>query len=150
VKITFAWMHEFTPLAVTPAKLAEQLTLAGLEVESATPVAAPFSGVLVGEVIESSRHPNAEKLSVCQVTTDGTNRLQIICGASNVRAGLKVAVAMVGAQLPGNVAIKRANLRGLESNGMLCSARIGRGARRNPGALRIAAAQSRCARGARS
>jgi phenylalanyl-tRNA synthetase beta chain len=123
VKITFAWMQEFTPLAVTPAKLAEQLTLAGLEVESATPVAAPFSGVLVGEVVESSRHPNAEKLSVCQVTTDGTNRLQIICGASNVRAGLKVAVAMVGAQLPGNVAIKRANLRGLESNGMLCSAR---------------------------
>jgi len=123
VKITFAWMQEFTPLAVTPAKLAEQLTLAGLEVESATPVAAPFSGVLVGEVIESSRHPNAEKLSVCQVTTDGANRLQIICGAANVRAGLKVAVAMVGAQLPGNVAIKRANLRGLESNGMLCSAR---------------------------
>jgi phenylalanyl-tRNA synthetase beta chain len=123
VKITFAWMQEFTPLAVTPGKLAEQLTLAGLEVESTTPVAAPFSGVLVGEVLESSRHPNAEKLSVCQVTTDGTNRLQIICGASNVRAGLKVAVAMVGAQLPGNVGIKRANLRGLESHGMLCSAR---------------------------
>ncbi|HUE09992.1 MAG TPA: phenylalanine--tRNA ligase subunit beta, partial [Steroidobacteraceae bacterium] len=123
MKITFAWMQEFTPLAVTPGKLAEQLTLAGLEVESTTPVAAPFSGVLVGEVLESSRHPNAEKLSVCQVTTDGTNRLQIICGASNVRAGLKVAVAMVGAQLPGNVGIKRANLRGLESHGMLCSAR---------------------------
>src|SRR5580658_10309193 len=116
-------MQEFTPLAVTPAKLAEQLTLAGLEVESATPVAAPFSGVLVGEVIESSRHPNAEKLSVCQVTTDGTNRLQIVCGASNVRAGLKVAVAMVGAQLPGGLTIKRAKLRGQESNGMLCSAR---------------------------
>src|SRR5580658_7219306 len=116
-------MQEFTPLAVTPAKLAEQLTLAGLEVESATPVAAPFSGVLVGEVIESSRHPNAEKLSVCQVTTDGADRLQIVCGAANARAGLKVAVAMVGAQLPGGLSIKRTKIRGLESNGMLCSAR---------------------------
>ena len=116
-------MQEFTPLAVTPAELAKQLTLAGLEVESVTPVAAPFSGVLVGEVIDCSPHPDAQKLSVCQVTTDGGNRLQIICGANNVRRGLKVAVAMVGAQLPGNVSIKRAKLRGLESNGMLCSAR---------------------------
>ena len=74
-------------------------------------------------MLETGRHPDAEKLSVCQVTTDGSNRLQIICGASNVRAGLKVAVAMVGAQLPEQVSIKRAKLRGLESNGMLCSAR---------------------------
>ena len=86
-------------------------------------MAPPFSGVVVGEVLEVARHPDADKLSVCQVTTDGTNRLQIVCGAPNVRAGLKVAVAMVGAQLPGGVHIKRAKLRGLESNGMLCSAR---------------------------
>jgi len=123
VKITFSWLREFTPLNVTPAELAAQLTLAGLEVESVAPVAPPFSGVLVGEVIDSGQHPDAEKLSVCQVTTDGNNRLQIICGASNVRAGLKVAVATIGAQLPGNISIKRAKLRGLESNGMLCSAR---------------------------
>src|ERR1700685_4239373 len=97
--------------------------MSGLEVESLTPVAPPFSGVIVGEVLESTRHPDAAKLSVCQVTTDGANRLQIICGASNVRAGLKVAVALVGAQLPGAVTIKRAKLRGQESNGMLCSAR---------------------------
>ena len=86
-------------------------------------MAPPFSGVVVGEVLESGRHPDAEKLSLCQVTTDGANRLQIVCGANNVRAGLKVAVAMVGAQLPNDVTIKRAKLRGLESNGMLCSAR---------------------------
>jgi phenylalanyl-tRNA synthetase beta chain len=116
-------MQEFVQLEVPPAELAQQLTLQGLEVEAVTPVAAPFSGVVVGEVLEAGRHPDAEKLSVCQVTTDGTNRLQIICGASNVRAGLKVAVAMVGAQLPGNISIKRAKLRGLESNGMLCSVR---------------------------
>jgi len=103
--------------------VARQLTMAGLEVESVTQVAPPFSGVVVGEVQESRRHPDAAKLSVCQVTTDGKNRLQIVCGASNVRAGLRVAVAMVGAQLPQGVSIKRATLRGQESNGMLCSAR---------------------------
>jgi phenylalanyl-tRNA synthetase beta chain len=122
VKVTYQWLKEYVPLA-PPPELAKQLTLAGLEVETVTPVAPPFSNVVVGEVLESGRHPDAEKLSVCQVTTDGTNRLQIICGAANVRAGLKVAVAMVGAKLPGDVTIKRAKLRGLESNGMLCSAR---------------------------
>ncbi len=122
MKVTYSWLKDYVPLAA-PAELAKQLTLAGLEVESLAPVAPPFSGVVVGEVLESGRHPDAEKLSVCQVTTDGSNRLQIICGAKNVRAGLKVAVAMVGARLPNEVTIKRAKLRGLESNGMLCSAR---------------------------
>jgi len=123
VKITLSWIREFAPLAATPSEFAKQLTLAGLEVESVAPVAPPFTGVVVGEVLDVSRHADAEKLSVCQVTTDGINRLQIICGAKNVRAGLKVAVAMVGAHLPGNIEIKRAKLRGLESMGMLCSAR---------------------------
>jgi phenylalanyl-tRNA synthetase beta chain len=122
VKVTYSWLEEYTPLA-PPVELAKQLTLAGLEVESVAPVAPPFSGVVVGEVLESGPHPNAEKLAVCQVTTDGSNRLQIICGAKNVRAGLKVAVATVGAQLPHGAAIGRAKLRGLESSGMLCSAR---------------------------
>jgi phenylalanyl-tRNA synthetase beta chain len=123
VKITYCWLKEFTEVSASPAQLAVQLTMAGLDVESVTPVAAPFSGVVVGQVLESTRHPDAEKLSVCQVSTDGTNRLQIICGAQNVRAGLKVAVAMVGALLPKDVTIKRTKLRGLESAGMLCSAR---------------------------
>ncbi|MDB6083397.1 MAG: phenylalanyl-tRNA synthetase subunit beta, partial [Gammaproteobacteria bacterium] len=69
MKITHHWMREFTPLAVTPGELASRLTLAGLEVEAVTPVAPPFSGVVVGEVLECGRHPNAEKLSLCQVTT---------------------------------------------------------------------------------
>jgi phenylalanyl-tRNA synthetase beta chain len=123
MKITHHWMREFAPLNATPAELSTRLTLAGLEVEAVTPVAPPFSGVVVGRVEECGRHPDAEKLSLCQVTTDGTDRLQIICGATNVRAGLKVAVAMVGAHLPGDVTINRAKLRGLESCGMLCSAR---------------------------
>jgi phenylalanyl-tRNA synthetase beta chain len=124
VKITHHWLREFLkPLEATPAELASRLTLAGLEVEAVTPVAPPFSGVVVGEVLSAGRHPNAEKLSLCEVTTTGTDRLQIVCGASNVRGGLKVAVAMVGAHLPGGLVIKRAKLRGTESNGMLCSAR---------------------------
>ncbi len=123
MKITYRWLNEFVALEATPAELAQQLTLAGLEVESVAPVAPPFSGVVVGEVLEAARHPQADKLSVCTVTTDGSDRLQIICGAPNVRAGLRVAVAMVGAQLPGEVTIRRAKLRGLESQGMLCSAR---------------------------
>ena len=123
MKITLSWLQEFTPLGKTSAaEVAQQLTLAGLEVETSTPVAPAFSGVIVGAVIEAARHPDAEKLSVCQVTTNGNNRLQIICGAPNVRAGLKVAVAMVGARLPQEITINRAKLRGLESNGMLCSA----------------------------
>jgi phenylalanyl-tRNA synthetase beta chain len=127
LKITYSWMKEFTPLAVGPAELARRLTLAGLEVESVAPVAPSFSGVVVGEVLECTRHPEADKLSVCAVTIDrggrGGDRLQIICGAPNVRRGLKVAVAKVGAVLPGGVHIERAMLRGLESHGMLCSAR---------------------------
>src|SRR3984957_19761810 len=123
MKVTYRWLQEFAPIAARPEELAAQLTMAGLEVESLEPVAPPFSGVVVGEVLEAGRHPDAEKLSLCQVTTDGQNRLQIVCGAKNVRAGLKVAVAMVGARLPKNVVIERAKLRGLESNGMLCSAR---------------------------
>jgi phenylalanyl-tRNA synthetase beta chain len=123
LKITAGWIKEFTALDVSPSEFAERLTLKGLEVESLTPAAPPFTGVVVGEVLECGRHPNAEKLSLCQVTTDGSNRLQIVCGAPNVRAGLKVAVAMEGARLPGNVVINRTKLRGLESNGMLCSAR---------------------------
>ena len=123
MKITYSWLNEFTRLTVTPAELAQRLTLAGLEVESLTPVAPTFTGVVVGEVLECRRHPDADKLSLCQVTTDGNDRLAIVCGAPNVRAGLKVAVARVGAELPGGLTIEPAKIRGVESQGMLCSAR---------------------------
>jgi phenylalanyl-tRNA synthetase beta chain len=139
MKITLHWLQEFVKTDASPAQLAAQLTMAGLEVESVAPVAPPFSGVLVGEVMETMRHPDAEKLSICQVTTDGKNRLQIVCGAKNVRAGLKVAVAMVGAKLPNEVSIKLAKLRGHESQGMLCSAReLGLGAEHD-GIMELAA-----------
>jgi phenylalanyl-tRNA synthetase beta chain len=123
VKITTLWLKEFAEVRATPAALAAQLTLAGLEVESVTAVAPAFSGVVVGEVLETTRHPDAERLTLCKVTTDGANRLQIVCGAKNVRPGIKVAVAMIGARLPNDLHIKRAKLRGQDSEGMLCSAR---------------------------
>ena len=123
MKIPYRWLHEFAPFAPAADQVAAQLTVIGLEVEAVTAAAPAFTGVIVGEVLESARHPAAEKLSVCRVTTDGADRLQIICGASNVRAGMKVAVAKAGALLPGGVAIQRAKLRGLVSEGMLCSAR---------------------------
>jgi phenylalanyl-tRNA synthetase beta chain len=139
LKVTYSWLKEYVPLA--PAtELAKQLTLAGLEVESMQSAAPAFSSVVVRDVRGSGRPPVAEKLSLCQVTTDGSNRLQIVCGAPNVRAGLKVAVAMVGARLPNEVIIKRAKLRGVESNGMLCSAReLGLGTEHD-GIMELAAA----------
>ena len=147
MKITYHWLEEFVSVDASPAALAQRLTEAGLEVESIAPVAPPFTGVVVGEVLACSRHPDAEKLSICQVTTDGSDRLQIICGAPNARAGLKVAVAMVGAHLPNDVTIKRAKLRGLESHGMLCSAsELGLGVEHD-GILELGANLSRQARG---
>ena len=111
MKLTRHWLSEFVDLAGSDAEVAATLTSIGLEVESVAPAAPLFSGVRVGEVLAASRHPKADKLSVCVVTTDGNDRLQIVCGASNVRVGLKVAVAMLGAELPGDIKIKRAKLR---------------------------------------
>ncbi len=120
MKFSEAWLREFVNPDVDTATLAEQLTMAGLEVESIEPVAGAFSGVVVARVISVSPHPNAEKLSVCQVF-DGEQTMQVVCGAPNVRDGLITAFARVGAVLPGEFKIKKAKLRGEESNGMLCS-----------------------------
>jgi phenylalanyl-tRNA synthetase beta chain len=95
--------------------------MAGLEVEGFEPVAAELPGVVVGEVVSVTPHPDADKLSVCEVN-DGESHVQVVCGAPNVRTGLKSALARVGAVLPGDFRIKRAKLRGVESHGMLCSA----------------------------
>ncbi|TNC92604.1 MAG: phenylalanine--tRNA ligase subunit beta, partial [Thalassolituus sp.] len=92
----------------------------GLEVDGAEPVAGEFSGVVVGQVVSREQHPDADKLSLCQVT-DGTESFQIVCGAANVREGLKIPFAKIGAELPGGFKIKKAKLRGVESFGMLCA-----------------------------
>ncbi|HUO96105.1 MAG TPA: phenylalanine--tRNA ligase subunit beta [Steroidobacteraceae bacterium] len=131
MKVSLEWLREWVEIGDDVAALAAQLTMAGFEVEGRSLAAGPFSGVVVGEVTGVARHPQADKLSVCTVNAGEAAPLTIVCGASNVRAGMKVPLARVGAKLPGDVAIKRAKLRGVESEGMLCSAReleLGEGA----------------------
>jgi len=120
MKISENWLREWVNPAVDSKLLIEQLTMAGLEVETVEPAGAKLEKVVVGEVLSVEPHPDADKLSLCQVS-NGENTVQVVCGARNVRQGLKVAFAQVGATLPG-LKIKKANLRGVESHGMLCSA----------------------------
>ncbi|HEX4869701.1 MAG TPA: phenylalanine--tRNA ligase subunit beta [Moraxellaceae bacterium] len=115
------WLREWINPALDTEAFGHQLTMAGLEVDDIAPVAAAFTRVVVGEVLEVVPHPDADKLRVTKVST-GSETLQIVCGAANVRAGLRVPVATVGAELPGGLKIKQARLRGVESSGMLCSA----------------------------
>ncbi len=122
MKFSESWLREWVNPQIDTQTLADQLSMAGLEVDSVDPVAGEFSGVVVGRVESLEQHPNADKLRVCQVDVAGEQILQIICGAVNVAAGMRVPVAMVGAVLPGNFKIKRAKLRGVESFGMICSA----------------------------
>lgn len=117
-----SWLRALANPPMTTAELAHLLTMSGLEVESCTPVAPPFTGIVVGEVLSVAKHPNADKLSLCSVNAGQGEPLQIVCGAPNVRAGMKVPLAMIGAKLPG-LEIKAAKMRGVESQGMLCSAR---------------------------
>lgn len=120
MKFSEQWLREWVNPDISTDDLAHLITMAGLEVDAVEPVAGEFSGVVVAEVTACEQHPDADKLSLCQVNT-GSETAQIVCGAPNVRAGLKVALAQVGAVLPGNFKIKKAKLRGVESQGMLCS-----------------------------
>ena len=122
MKFSEAWLREWVNPPVSTEELADQLSMAGLEVDSVTPVAGEFEGVVVGKVVTREQHPNADKLSLCSVDAGQGETLQIICGAPNVAAGMKVPVALIGARLPGDFTIKKAKLRGVESQGMICSA----------------------------
>lgn len=115
-----AWLKEFVNYSIPTDELTAKLTMAGLEVDSIKPAAAEFSGVVVGEILSVAIHPNADKLRLCKVSI-GEETLDIVCGASNVREGLRIPVAIVGAVLPGDFKIKPSKLRGEPSNGMLCS-----------------------------
>lgn len=120
MKISEQWLREWVNPAFSRDELVKQLTMAGLEVDGVECVAGDFTGVIVALVESVETHPDADKLHVCKVNT-GKEILQIVCGAKNVRAGLKVALAQVGAQLPNDLHIKQAKVRGVESSGMLCS-----------------------------
>ncbi len=125
MKISLQWLRDYVDL--TPqqaAALPEVLPRLGLEVESVTTVGlAPNDRVVIGEVLSREQHPNADRLGVCQVNTGGETPLQIVCGATNYRVGDRVPVALVGAVLPGDFQIKASKLRGVDSQGMMCSAK---------------------------
>ena len=121
MKFSEKWLREWVSPQLSTNELSEQLSMAGLEVDATNPVAGEFSGVVVGEVVECGQHPDADKLQVTKVNVGAEELLDIVCGAPNCRQGLKVAVATVGAVLPGNFKIKKAKLRGQPSFGMLCS-----------------------------
>ena len=120
MKFSEQWLREWVNPSLDTQALSDQLSLAGLEVDDVIGVAGDFSGVVVAQIIDAQPHPNADKLQVCQVS-DGADTFQIVCGAANARAGLKTALARVGACLPGDFKIKAAKLRQVESFGMLCA-----------------------------
>ena len=122
MRFSEAWLREWVNPDISTEELVDQLSMAGLEVDSVEPAAPVFSGVVVGKVLSREQHPDADKLSVCQVDIGTDEPSQIVCGASNVAADMKVPVATVGARLPGDFKIKKAKLRGVQSLGMICSA----------------------------
>lgn len=123
MKFSENWLRTFIDPPVDRDELCRRLTMAGLEVEAVDALGAGLDGVVVGEIVECAPHPNADKLRVCKVAVGKGEHLQIVCGAPNARAGLKAPLATIGAQLPNGIEIKKASLRGIESNGMLCSAK---------------------------
>jgi phenylalanyl-tRNA synthetase beta chain len=122
MRLSESWLREWVDPPVDSGTLADQLTMAGLEVDSVQSAAPAFSGVVVALVQAVAPHPDAQKLRVCTVDAGSGDPLQIICGAANVAEGMRVPAALVGAKLPGGMKIKRAKLRGVESYGMICSA----------------------------
>jgi len=121
MKASISWLKSLCPTDLSVDEIVSRLTMAGLEVDGVEAAAKPFTHVVVGEVLSVSQHPDADKLNVCEVT-DGEATYQVVCGAPNVRAGLKVPFARVGAVIGDDFKIKQAKLRGVESNGMLCGA----------------------------
>ncbi|PQL86335.1 phenylalanine--tRNA ligase subunit beta [Acinetobacter baumannii] len=122
MKISENWLRTWVNPAIDSDTLSDQLTMLGLEVDELAPVAKPFTGVVVGEVLTIEQHPDADRLHVTTVNIGSGEPLQIVCGAPNVRAGMKAPVATIGAILPGDFKIKKGKLRGVESQGMLCGA----------------------------
>ncbi|NJP36694.1 phenylalanine--tRNA ligase subunit beta [Alkalicoccus luteus] len=120
--LSYKWLSEYVDLSgITPEKLAEELTLHGVEVDAVQELGAGITNLVVGRVVSCEQHPDADKLKVCQVDVGEEESVQIVCGAPNVAEGQSVAVARVGGRLPGGMKIKRAKLRGQVSEGMICS-----------------------------
>jgi len=122
MKLSESWLREWVNPDANSQQLTERLTMGGLEVDELLPAAGDFSGVVVGRIMTTEPHPEADKLTLCQVDLGDGKPVLIVCGAKNVRANLNVPVATIGAVLPGNFKIKKAKLRGVESHGMICAA----------------------------
>ena len=122
MRVPLSWLREFVDIAVDVSRLAHDLTMSGTKIEAVHGGELAFEGVFVGKVLEAGRHPGADRLSLCRVEVAG-EMLSIVCGAANVRAGLTVAVAKIGARLPGDLRIRKSKIRGETSEGMICSAR---------------------------
>ncbi|HGY9625388.1 TPA: phenylalanine--tRNA ligase subunit beta [Pseudomonas putida] len=138
MKFSEQWLRGWVNPQVSRDELVARLSMAGLEVDSVTPAAGQFSGIVVGEILTTEQHPDADKLRVCQVS-NGQETFQVVCGAPNARPGIKIPFAMIGAELPGDFKIKKAKLRGVESFGMLCSAAELQISEENDGLLELAA-----------
>ena len=122
MKFNKKWLEEWVDCgAMTAQQLADTITMAGLEVDAVTPVAPPFTGVVVGEILSIEQHPDEEKLRICQVAGHPDGPQQVVCGAANARVGIRIPFATLGAQLPNDFHIKQARLRGVDSFGMLCA-----------------------------
>ncbi|MFA5191066.1 MAG: phenylalanine--tRNA ligase subunit beta [Verrucomicrobiia bacterium] len=120
MKISYNWLKQYVEFDWSPQQLAERLTMCGIEVEGIEQIGASFDKIVVAQILSSDKHPNADRLSVCRVT-DGATERQIVCGAKNYKVGDKVPLALPGAVLPGDFKIKVGKLRGVESQGMMCS-----------------------------
>jgi phenylalanyl-tRNA synthetase beta chain len=123
MKVPYSWLADWVDIPWDAKELGSRLTMAGFELDGLEPAAPAFTGVIVAEILSAERHPQADKLQVCRVSVGSGEPVQIVCGAANARAGLKSALAVVGAKLPGGMDIKAAKLRGVESQGMLASAK---------------------------
>src|SRR3954447_15016761 len=123
MKFSERWLRTLVDPPLDTVTLCDRLTMAGLEVEEAVPAAPAFSGVVVGRIKNVAPHPNADRLRVCEVDVGSGATLSVVCGAPNAAPGMKVPCALVEAQLPGGLTIRKTSVRGVESEGMLCSAK---------------------------
>ena len=123
MRVPLGWLSEWIDLPNSVEDLEERLTMGGLEIEEILRTGPDLSGLRVGHVLEHSRHPDADRLSVCRIDLGAGAPLELVCGAQNVAAGQKVAVATVGTVLPGDFKIKKSRIRGVDSRGMICSVR---------------------------
>ncbi|NTU60176.1 MAG: phenylalanine--tRNA ligase subunit beta, partial [Deltaproteobacteria bacterium] len=122
MRLSLQWLKDYVDVGDSPEALAHRITMAGIEVGAVETLGEGIGDVVTAQILEKGRHPDADRLSLCKVT-DGTETFDIVCGATNMKAGDKVALARVGAKLPGGMEIRKAKLRGQVSFGMMCSER---------------------------